>query len=104
MRGAAAEMPVVYQERRGQAQQRLHRKERDLPALRHRTALQQHPELCLRIARRQIQVILEGGHARRVLSRRPALLRGDRSSFVWLFRHLEPGNCACSIAVVTPIR
>ena len=69
MRGAAAEMPVVHQERRGQAQQRLHRKERDLPALLHRTTLQQHPELSLRIARRQIQVILEGGHAPRVLPR-----------------------------------
>jgi hypothetical protein len=69
MRGTAAEMPVVHQERRSQAQQRLYRKERDLPPLLHRTALQQHPELNLRLARCQIQVIREGGHALRVLPR-----------------------------------
>jgi hypothetical protein len=65
MRGPTAEMPVVHQERRGQAQQRLHRKERNLPALTHGT-FQQHPELSLRIARRQIHVILKGGHAPKV--------------------------------------
>jgi hypothetical protein len=62
MRGAATETPVVHQKRRGQAQQSLHRKERDLPALLHRTALQQHPELGLRITHRQVQVIRKGGH------------------------------------------
>jgi hypothetical protein len=65
MRGTTAEMPVVHQERRGQTQQHLHRKERNLPALTHGT-FQQHPELSLRIARRQIYVILKGGHAPKV--------------------------------------
>jgi hypothetical protein len=63
MRGAATDTPVVHQKRRGQAQQRPHRKERDLAALPHRTALQQHPELSLRFTCRQIQVISKGGHA-----------------------------------------
>jgi len=67
VRGGAAEAPVIDHERCGQAQQRLDRQERDLPATWDQTAAQQHPELLPRLADRQLQVIREVGHAARLL-------------------------------------
>lgn len=64
MRGGTAEPAVPDHERGRQVQQRLGRHERDLPAGRHRAAAQQHRELLPRLARRQLQVVREIGHAR----------------------------------------
>ena len=70
MRGAPTEVPVIDQERRGQAQQRLRRQERHLPAM-GRTTQGQRPELLPRLADRQVQVISQVSHVRRLQPARP---------------------------------
>jgi hypothetical protein len=71
MRGAPTEVPVIDQERRGQAQQRLGRQERHLPAAAGRPAQGQRPELLPRLADRQVQVISQVSHVRRLQPARP---------------------------------
>ena len=63
---SAAEVPVIDQERRGQAQQRLGRQERHLPAAAGRTAPGQRPELLPCLADRQVQVISQVSHVGRL--------------------------------------
>jgi hypothetical protein len=57
MRGGAAELTVVDYKRARQAQQRLHRQERDLPPAGDRPPDQQQLELLPCRADRQVQVI-----------------------------------------------
>jgi hypothetical protein len=61
---------VVNHERRGQAEQRLGRQERDLPARRDRAARQQRPDLLPPLTVRQLQITGEVSHGVRLL---PAL-------------------------------
>jgi hypothetical protein len=62
---------MINQERRGQAQQRLGRQERHLPAAAGRTARGQRPELLPCLADRQVQVISQVSHAWRLQPARP---------------------------------
>lgn len=52
MCGTPAIVPVIHQERRGKAEQRLYRQERDLPATLDRTPRQKRPELITALADR----------------------------------------------------
>lgn len=60
-------MPVIDDERGGQAEQCFYRQERDLPAAGDRPARQQRPELLPRLAGCQLKVIREVSHAVRLL-------------------------------------
>ena len=71
MRSAPTELAVIDQKRRSQAQQRLGRQERHLPAAAGRTAQGQRPELVARLADRQVQVISQVSHIRRLQPARP---------------------------------
>ena len=67
MRRRAAELPVIHEEHRGQAQQRLGCQEVDLAPGQDRLAPRQVPELLLRLSSRQIQVTTQIGHVARLL-------------------------------------
>ena len=77
VRGTAAKVPVVHHEGCGQAQQRLYRQERHLPAALNWAAHQKHPELLAGLADRQVQVISQVSHAVTVL---PCCLSGSQSA------------------------
>jgi hypothetical protein len=71
MRSRAAEVPVIDQKRRSQAQQRLGWQERHLPAAGNRAARPKRPELITGLASSQVQVISQVSHARMLLPARP---------------------------------
>jgi len=78
--GTATIVPVVNQERGGQAQQRLDRQERHLPAARDRAPCQQRPELLTCLADRQVEVVSQVSHGARLsLPRQPRRLHRKRS-------------------------
>jgi hypothetical protein len=90
MSSAAAELAMVNQEGRGQAQQRLRRQEGALPADSHGTPRQQLPELLPSLASRQLQVIRKGGHALRLLPGRFPQQARPMSSKTDLDSHSRP--------------
>ena len=82
MRRASAEVAVIDQERRRQAQQRFDRQERHLPAAVRRAARGHCPELLPCLADRQIKVISQLSHAWRLqpaLPHKEPLARADTS-------------------------
>jgi len=68
---------MVHDERGGEAEQRLDRQERDLPAGCHWPAAKQRGELLAGLADRQLQVVGQIGHGVR-------LLPGHSISIAWL--------------------
>ena len=68
MCGAATELPVVHNERRGKTQQGLNGQESHLPAAGNRPTLQERPELIPRLGHCQLQVVRKVSHGERVLS------------------------------------
>ena len=81
MGGGPAEVPVIYEERSSQAEQRLDGQERDLPTRRDRRPSSELPKLLPRLTDSQVQEIGELSHTAR--------LHPDNSP------RKSPGNCAC---------